>query len=149
MHRLRPRPRRATLVLAVVALLIIEELAPFDFAVEVARFDLWPFMAWVNAGWDVTVQELDWIQLFGKLFLYGALLWVVREWGASTDFAFGMMLTIATVVEVLQIWLPGEHASITDPLLALVIGLLFRSLYRRSRSRRLSSATRDLSLRER
>lgn len=133
MHRLRSKPRRAALVLAVVAVLIIEELAPFDFA-GTGQFDLWPFMRWLGAGWDATVQGADWVQLFGKLFLYGALLWVVREWGASTNFAFGVMVTIAAVVELLQIWLPGEHASITDPLLALAIGLLFRSLYRRRRA---------------
>lgn len=147
MHRLRPRPRRAALVLAVVALLVIEELAPFDFSHAVAHFDFWPFLALLDSGWDLS--GVDWVQLFGKLFLYGALLWVVREWGASTDFAFGVMLTIATVIEVLQIWLPAEHASITDPLLALAIGLIFRSLYRRQRPRRLAGATNGLSLRER
>lgn len=147
MHRLRPRPRRAALVLAVVALLIIEELAPFDFTPQVAHFDFWPFLAFVDSGWDL--GAVDWIQLFGKLFLYGALLWVVREWGASTDFSFGVMLTVATVIEVLQIWLPGEHASITDPLLALMIGLAFRSLYRRLGPRRLAGPANNLSLRER
>lgn len=147
MHRLRPRPRRASLVLAVVALLVIEELAPFNFSPQAAQFDFWPFLALVDSGWDLSI--VDWVPVFGKLFLYGALLWVVREWGASTDFAFGVMLTIASVVELLQIWLPGEHASITDPLLALVIGLLFRSLYRHQRPRRLAGATNDFSLRER
>ncbi|HEY5759599.1 MAG TPA: VanZ family protein [Steroidobacter sp.] len=145
MHRLRPRPRRASLVLAVVALLVIEELAPFNFSPEAAQFDFWPFLALVDSGWDLSI--VDWVPVFGKLFLYGALLWVVREWGAPTDFAFGVMLSIASIVELLQIWLPGEHASITDPLLALTIGLLFRSLYRRHRPRRLASATNDLSLR--
>jgi VanZ family protein len=145
MHRLRPRPRRATLVLAVVALLVIEELAPFNFSPQAAQFDFWPFLALVDSGWDLTI--VDWVPVFGKLFLYGALLWVVREWGAPTDFAFGVMLTIASIVELLQIWLPGEHASITDPLLALTIGLVFRSLYRRHRPRRSAGATNDLSLR--
>jgi VanZ family protein len=145
MHRLRPRPRRATLVLAVVALLVIEELAPFNFSPQAAQFDFWPFLALVDSGWDLS--SVDWVPVFGKLFLYGALLWVVREWGASTEFAFGVMLTIASVVELLQIWLPGEHASITDPLLALTIGLLFRSLYRRHRPRRLAGAANDFSLR--
>jgi VanZ family protein len=140
MHRLRPRPRRAALVLAVVALLVIEELAPFDFTPQAARFDFWPFMGWIT---------IDWVQLFGKLFLYGALLWVVREWGASTDFAFGVMLTVAVAIETLQIWLPGEYASITDPLLALGIGVVFRSLYKRAKPRAFSGASRDLSLRER
>lgn len=146
MHRLRPRPRRASMVLAVVALLVIEELAPFNFSPQ-AQFDFWPFLALVDSGWDLSI--VDWVPVFGKLFLYGALLWVVREWGASTNFAFGVMLTIASVVELLQIWLPGEHASITDPLLALTIGLLFRSLYRHHRARRFAGATSNFSLRER
>ena len=147
MHRLRPRPRRAALVLAVVALLVIEELAPFDFSPQAAHFDFWPFMGWADGSWGLLT--IDWVQLFGKLFLYGSLLWVVREWGASTDFAFGVMLTIAVVIETLQIWLPGEYASITDPLLALGIGLVFRSLYKRARPPAFSGASRDLSLRER
>ena len=147
MHRLRPRPRRAALVLAVVALLIIEELAPFNFTNQVARFDFWPFLTFVQNGWDLS--GVDWVQLFGKLFLYGALLWVVREWGTSTDFAFSVLVSIATIVEILQIWLPGEHASITDPLLALGIGLVFRSLYRHQRPRRFAGTGSNLSLRER
>lgn len=147
MHRLRPRPRRASLVLAVVALLIIEELAPFNFTPQAAQFDFWPFLAFVDSGWNLA--GVDWVLLFNKLFLYGALLWVIREWGASTDFAFGVMVSVATVVELLQIWLPAEHASIADPLLALAVGLVFRSLYRRHRSRRFASAPNDLSLRER
>lgn len=147
MHRLRPRPRRATLVLAVVALMVIEELAPFNFSPQAAGFDFWPFMGWLNG--DDAWQGLDWVQLFGKLFLYGALLWVVREWGASTNFAFGVMLTVAVVIEMLQIWLPAEHASITDPLLALGVGLAFRALYKRAQPRAFSGASRDLSLRER
>ncbi len=148
MHRLRPKPRRAALVLAVVALLVIEELAPFDFSPQAARFDLWPFMGWMDGGWESGLLAIDWVQVFGKLFLYGALLWVVREWGASTDFAFGVMLTIAVVIELLQIWLPGEYASITDPLLALAIGLVFRSLYKRSHPRIRVDASRNLSLPE-
>ena len=36
-----------------------------------------------------------------------------------------------TVIEVLQMWLPGQTATLTDPLLALGLGLLFRSLYLR------------------
>lgn len=147
MHRLRPQPRRAALVLAVVALLVIEELAPFDFSPRVAGFDFWPFLAFVDSGWNLAT--VDWVQVFGKLFLYGALLWVIREWGASTDFAFGVMLSVATVIELLQIWLPAEQASITDPLLALIIGLVFRSLYRRRGPKPFAGASGSLSLRER
>ena len=38
-------------------------------------------------------------------------------------------------IEVLQAWLPEQSASITDPLLALGVGLAFRSLYQRMRPR--------------
>jgi hypothetical protein len=33
-------------------------------------------------------------------------------------------------IEVLQAWLPDQSASLTDPVLALAVGLAFRSLYR-------------------
>jgi hypothetical protein len=36
---------------------------------------------------------------------------------------------------VLQAWLPEQTASITDPLLALGVGLAFRSLYQRMKPR--------------
>jgi hypothetical protein len=118
-------------VLAVIVVLIIDGLAPFDFTTAAAHFDLWPFMGWFNDGWLAGLQGIDWVQLFGKLFLYGALLWVIRDWGTSTDFALLVLLGVTSSIEVLEIWLPGEHASITDPLLALLVGLSFRSLYRR------------------
>jgi hypothetical protein len=43
-------------------------------------------------------------------------------------------------IEVLQAWLPEQSAAITDPLLALGVGLAFRSLYQRMRPR---AFTRD------
>ncbi|MGH8178061.1 MAG: VanZ family protein [Steroidobacter sp.] len=135
MHRLTPRPRRAVLVFAVIAVLIIDELAPFDFTATGARFDLWPFVAWFDRGVVDALQTIAWVQLFGTLFLYGALIWVIREWGASTHLAIGATAAIALTIEVLQVWVPHERASITDPLLAAAIGLLLRSLYRRLRPR--------------
>jgi VanZ family protein len=131
MHRLRPQPRRAALVLAVFAVLIIDGLAPFDFAPPATAFDLWPFREWFEHGFVAGIQSIDWVQVFGKLFLFGALLWVIRDWGASTRFAVSVVVATAAVIEVLQMWLPGQTASITDPLLALALGLVFRYLYLR------------------
>jgi VanZ family protein len=133
MHKLKPRPRRAALVLAVAAVLIIDGLAPFDFAPATARFDLWPFMAWFDTGVAATLQSFDWVQLFGSVFLCGALAWVIRDWGTSADFAAAAVTVTALAIEILQVWLPHEHASITDPLLALAVGLAFRYLYLRAR----------------
>jgi hypothetical protein len=38
---------------------------------------------------------------------------------------------MALAIEVLQIWLPHESASISDPLLTFATGLLMRSVYMR------------------
>jgi VanZ family protein len=141
MHRLRPRPRRSVLVLAVTAVLIIDGLAPFDFTPPVGHFDLWPFLGWFEIGLPAAIQLIDWTELFGKLFLYGALLWVIKEWGASIGFAVIALTTTVLTIEVLQAWLPDQSASITDPLLALLVGLTFRSLYQRMRPRAFARET--------
>ncbi|HJY40160.1 MAG TPA: hypothetical protein VJ303_02960, partial [Steroidobacteraceae bacterium] len=130
MHRLRPRPRRTVLVFAVIVVLIIDGLAPFDFVPPMGHFDLWPFLGWFEIGLPAAIQLIDWTELFGKLFLYGALLWVIKEWGASIRFAVIALVATVLGIEVLQAWLPDQSASITDPLLALAVGLAFRSLYR-------------------
>jgi VanZ family protein len=135
MHRLRPRPRRTALVFAVIVVLIIDGLAPFDFAPPMGHFDLWPFLGWFEMGLPTAVQLIDWTELFGKLFLYGALLWVIKEWGASLRFAVIALFATVLAIEVLQAWLPDQSASITDPLLALVVGVAFHSLYQRMRPR--------------
>ena len=135
MHRLRPRPRRAVLVFAVIVVLLIDGLAPFDFTPPIGRFDLWPFLGWFEIGLPNAIQLIDWSELFGKLFLYGALLWVIKEWGASIGIAVIALTATVFAIEVLQAWLPEQSASITDPLLALGVGLGFRSLYQRMRPR--------------
>ncbi len=149
MHRLTPRPRRAVLVFAVITVLIIDELAPFDFTATGARFDLWPFMAWFDHGVIDALQTIAWVQLFGTLFLYGALIWVIREWGASIHLAIGATTAIAVAIEVLQVWVPHERASITDPLLAAAVGLLLRSLYRRMRPRDFAGRANSRGVRSR
>ena len=44
-------------------------------------------------------------------------------------------------IELLQAWLPQQSASVTDPLLALGVGLAFRSLYQRMRPRAFARET--------
>jgi VanZ family protein len=135
MHRLRPRPRRTVLVFAVIVVLIIDGLAPFDFAPPMGHFELWPFLGWFEIGLPAAIQLIDWTELFGKLFLYGALLWVIKEWGASVRFAMIALFMTVLAIEVLQAWLPDQSASVTDPLLALAVGVAFLSLYQRMRPR--------------
>lgn len=135
MHRMAARPRRAALVLAVATVLIIDGLAPFDFTAARTPFDFWPFMKWLAMGVPTAVQMLDWSELAGKLFLFGALMWALKEWGASIRFALVFVTSMVLAIELLQMWLPHQSAAITDPVLALGVGLTLRWLYQNARVR--------------
>jgi VanZ family protein len=115
--------------------LIIEGLAPFDFTPPMRGFDLWPFMAWFEMGVPAAVQAFDWVELFGKLFLFAALVWTIKEWGAAIGVATGAVTGMALLIELLQMWLPEQSSSIADPVLALAMGLSLRALYRRLQPR--------------
>ncbi|MDY0066594.1 MAG: VanZ family protein [Steroidobacteraceae bacterium] len=132
MHRMAPQPRRTALAAAVVAVVLIESLAPFDFTASAAAFDLWPFL---DGFRESGAPQFDWQEALGLLFLYAALTWVLHEWGASIDLAAAVAAALALAIEVLQAWLPHRDASLADPLLAVAIVLLLRWLYQR-RSRR-------------
>lgn len=133
LYRVHPQPKRTFLVLVVITLSITQALAPFDFAATAGGFDWWPFLGWLQAGWETSLQRIDTTVLFGKLFLYAALFWVICEWSRSANVAMLVLVVLATTLEVLQIWLPAQRASITDPLLALAMGALLRSFHVRRR----------------
>ncbi|HEX2492311.1 MAG TPA: VanZ family protein [Steroidobacter sp.] len=135
MHRLAPQPRRTALVLCVIAVLLIEGLAPFKFSNNAAYFDLWPFRTWLEAGLPNAVRSIDWVRLLAHLFFSAALVWTLRKWGAPLNAAVGAAAALVWLIEVLQIWLPERRATITDPLLTLAVGWTMRSMYLRSRPR--------------
>lgn len=142
MHRMTPAPRRAALVLAVSAVLLIEGLAPFQFAARHASFDFWPFMTWFEQGLIESLSMLDWEQLFAQFFLSAALLWVLREWGAPLNVALGVTIALAVAIEALRIFSPQHEASITDPLTAAAVAWSMRSLYLRRGGPRATLRTR-------
>lgn len=72
------------------------------------------------------------------LFFGGMLILVARQGGSAL--AVGVCLAVwAGALEVVQIWLPGRNANITEPLIPLLLGIL---LHRR-RSERNNSASYD------
>ncbi len=111
------------LAAALLALVIVAGLAPFDFAPTAAPFRWAPF-----AGSLTDSLEQNLLAMLEKLFLYGALLWLLTEAGMrSRTAAIGVAL-ILLGLEILQCWLPGRVAESTDPLLALGIAALLHRL---------------------
>jgi VanZ family protein len=136
MHWLTEDARRRVLLIGLAAVLIIEGLAPFDFGPNGSTFDFWPFRIWFASGEDA-VDAIDWVALLGRFFLLTAMLWLVRESGVPINGSIAIVVGIALTIELLQLWLPNQSGSITDPVLALAMGLAMRA-FERARTRRFS-----------
>jgi VanZ family protein len=113
-----PPERAVSLVAAgLVALIAIQGLTPFDFQVAQDRFAFLPFVESLTQYRAANLTDM-----FLRCFHDGALVWLLARSGlpvlAATAVGAGLIFSI----ELLQTWLPGHRAEITDPLLALVAG---------------------------
>ncbi|HWK73641.1 MAG TPA: VanZ family protein [Povalibacter sp.] len=132
-YRMRPAPKRLLLMASILAVFVYERLTPFSFADRATSFDFWPFLHWFQAGLSAAWLSIDWVGFFGAIFLFAALLWVLRACGASFNLAAGIVLALVLATEVLQLWLPNRSASVTDPVIALGVVVLFRYTQRPQR----------------
>ena len=57
---------------------------------------------------------------------FGALVWLFKEAGAPRGIAAISVTTLVIMIEIIQQYLPDHAGTLTDPLLALGVGLLFR-----------------------
>jgi hypothetical protein len=116
-------PLRAAIVGMVVAIaVIIHGLAPFIFLSAPHQFYWVPFQASFLSLWEQGIAVL-----LGKFFLYGALLWLLHESGIRLALATAATALLLAAIEVMQIYLPGRSSEVTDPLIALILGLVFWS----------------------
>lgn len=145
-YRMTAGPKRLLLLGATLIVFVFERLAPFTFSATSAAFDFWPFMQWFDAGVIAAFRAIDWVGFFGTAFLFAALFWTLRYAGTAFRLAAGILMALVTATEILQLWLPQHTASITDPLIALGVVVLFR--YTQQRQRRTFSG-RPVSRRER
>lgn len=115
--RLAPGRSAGLLALLLAAWGILAGLAPFDFRLDPDAFGLVPFRDALTRYRATNLGDM-----FQKCFACGALVWLLARAGlhllAATLATAGLLLGI----ELLQAWLPGKSADITDPLLALVAG---------------------------
>ena len=62
--------------------------------------------------------------LLEKSFWYSSLRWLLTRHGFSVRSAACSTATLLGGIELAQLWLPGRVAETTDPLLAIVAGVL-------------------------
>jgi VanZ family protein len=113
-----PRARAARLVAAaLLALIAWQGLAPFDFQIAQDRFALLPF------GESLTqYRAANLADMFLRCFTNGSLVWLLFQAGLPALAATATGAGAVFAVELLQTWLPGQTAEITEPLLAACAG---------------------------
>jgi len=108
------------LLLTAVAL---RGLAPFHFE-DPARAFLWvPFGGLLENAWQNSI-----VILLGKLFQYGASIWLLARGRMRLFRATFLVTLVLAAIEALQTRIPGHVAEINDPLLAVMLGLGLRAL---------------------
>jgi hypothetical protein len=113
-----PHARAAGLVAAALLLLVAwTGLWPFDFRIAPDRFALLPF------GESLTqYRAANLGDMFLRCFTNGALVWLLVRAGRPVLAATAIGAGAVFAIELLQTWLPGQTAEITDPLLAVCAG---------------------------
>ena len=109
-------------LLAVVA---VRGLAPFRFG-PAQPFQWIPFSGVLLAPWQTSVSTL-----LEKVFQYGASLWLLSRSLFGLVGATAVVAITLAAVEILQTRLSGHVPEITDPLLAILLGLSFSVLRKR------------------
>lgn len=108
--------------IALLLALTIRGLAPYHLEGSAQAF-LWiPFGGLLGGEWQNAISIL-----LGKLFRYGASIWLLHRSGLGTIQATAIVIMVLAGIEMLQIWIPGHVAEIADPLLALLLCLGLRA----------------------
>ncbi len=121
LHKFRSTPQSAVVLMVFGLLFVYERLTPFNFGSMERNFDFWPFMSWIHAGLPIDADLL-----LRKLFVFGALTWLLKDAGLPMQTAVIVVVLTVLGMEVLHLWQAGRSSSLTDPALALLMGLLMR-----------------------
>ena len=109
--------------IALLLALTLRGLTPFHFAGPVQAFAWIPFAGLLVSEWQNAIPTLA-----GKLFQYGASIWLLYRSGLGLMQATAMVTAVLSGIEALQTRIPGHVAEITDPLIAILLCLGLRTL---------------------
>jgi len=114
----RIRRNTAILALLLTAQTVIHGLSPFVFNSEPGHFSFIPFYGFLNGSMLINL-----LSFFEKIFLYGALLWLIVKTGLHLRLSIIFCVVLLTGIEVMQLFQTGHVSEITDPMLAVILGV--------------------------
>jgi len=114
---LRHLPGRTGIVALLLAAFVVQAgLFPFQILDAPRAFHWVPFYGFLGGS-----MFHNTLVLLEKMFLFGSLIWLIRETGVSARLAVGAVVILVAGVEVAQMWIGGHTPEITDPLLVVLI----------------------------
>lgn len=116
-------PVGATVIAALFAGgIAIEALQPFQFSAAARPFGWIPFRSFMYGSVEVNIRSL-----LEKAFIYGALIWLVVRAGSRFAVALVSSAGFVLCLRLIQVFLPGRSAEVTDFLMVLIAGGVMRS----------------------
>jgi VanZ family protein len=130
LRMLRSRQQAAVLFAGLWSITIIGRLQPFQFQFAVRNFGWLPFRSFLAGSVDVAITTFC-----EKTFLYGSLLFLLREAGCGSVAAAVTVTGSLLATSLLETRLPGRSAEITDAVMALLLaaGIALTGAPRRQR----------------
>ena len=112
-------PRNAgILAFLLMVQIVIQQLAPFVFNPHPGHFSVIPFIGFIRG--PMLNSALKFLE---KIFLYGAFVWLLVKTGLKLRFSLIISVALLTGIELMQLFIPGHVSEITDPLLAVIMGV--------------------------
>lgn len=119
----RVRARSLVTFSLLIVLVILRALVPFHFAATPRPFTWVPFHGFLHGSILLNAQSF-----LEKTFLYGSLVWLAMRagcaWRAAVLGCGGLVFGLA----LLQVYIPGRSAEISDLVILLVIGAVIQLL---------------------
>jgi VanZ family protein len=103
--------------------LVVDELRPWHFVNRSGGFEWVPFASMLETQWTYAL-----LILFRKAAVYGTTVWAIARAGIGITGSAVLVSVLLASLEAAQIFLPGRTAETTDPVLALVLGLILLRL---------------------
>jgi len=131
-----------TAVLLMV-ILVLTRVLPWQFTAAPKPFQWIPFFGFLHGS-----QQVDAISFAQKFYLYGVVLLLLVRSGVRLRFAIALECAILFATSLLQTFMVGRSAEISDAMLALILGLIYAFVRRQSHGETgpaLKGATAELS----
>jgi VanZ family protein len=117
----RLRTRAIIITVLFVTGVVLQSLEPFQFNGLARAFGWTPFRSFLIGPIGNAV-----ISFFEKVFVYGSLIWLLTRSGCSWFSSTVWATTLVMTLRLIQVYLPGRSAEITDAIMVVIIAGIMR-----------------------